>query len=100
MRSFDPVRWLVVACALMSAAGGLHAVVVAQTRFVPAARFRNGELPLISVIGRVVTPGVSMSISRNEMPSCFAPELSVRTRQNIMSALSANVVHTLAPSTM
>ena len=41
---------------------------------------QNGEVPLISRIGRTSTPGACMSISRNEMPSCFF-DLSVRTRQ-------------------
>ena len=37
-------------------------------------------------IGRTVMPGVFMSISRNEMPSCFLALGSVRTRQKIQSA--------------
>ena len=46
---------------------------------------QNGELPLISLIGRVSTPGDVMSNRMNEMPSCFFA-LSVRTRQKIQSA--------------
>ena len=49
---------------------------------------QNGLSPLISLIGRVSTPGSRMSISTNEMPSCFL-EGSVRTRQKHQSALSA-----------
>ncbi len=40
-------------------------------------------------IGRTVMPGVFMSISRNEMPSCFFAAGSVRTRQKIQSAYCA-----------
>ncbi len=43
---------------------------------------QKGELPLISLIGRVSTPGEVMSKRTNEMPSCFFA-LSVRTRQKI-----------------
>ncbi len=49
---------------------------------------QNGLSPVISWIGRVSTPGVVMSISTNEMPSCFL-DVSVRTRQKHQSALSA-----------
>ena len=49
---------------------------------------QNGLSPLISLIGRVSTPGRRMSISTNEMPSCFFV-VSVRTRQKHQSALSA-----------
>ncbi len=51
------------------------------------------------MIGRTVMPGVFMSISRNEMPSCFFAPLSVRTRQNIMSAYWPSVVHVFWPFT-
>ena len=50
---------------------------------------QNGDLPEISVIGRVLTPGVAMSKSTKLMPLCFLAALSVRTRQKIQSALSA-----------
>ena len=46
---------------------------------------QNGDEPEISLIGRVSTPGVVMSISTNEMPSCFFVK-SVRTRQKHQSA--------------
>jgi hypothetical protein len=49
---------------------------------------QNGLSPEISWIGRVSTPGVVMSISTKEMPSCFF-EVSVRTRQKHQSALLA-----------
>jgi hypothetical protein len=49
---------------------------------------QNGESPEMSLIGRVSTPGVRMSNTMNEIPPCFAV-VSVRTRQNIQSALSA-----------
>jgi len=48
---------------------------------------RNGELPLISLIGATETPGLSMS-NREERDrrSCFGAFVSVRTRQKIQSA--------------
>jgi hypothetical protein len=49
---------------------------------------QNGELPEISRIGLVDTPGECMSNSRNVIPPCLAAG-SVRTRQKIQSALSA-----------
>ena len=49
---------------------------------------QKGEWPEISRIGRVETPGLSMSNSRKLMPPCLVV-LSVRTRQKIQSALSA-----------
>ena len=50
-------------------------------------------------IGRTVMPGVVMSISRNEMPSCFFAAGSVRTRQKIQSAYCASVVQVFCPLT-
>ena len=41
---------------------------------------QNGEVPLISLIGRTSTPGACMSIKRKLIPSCFF-DVSVRTRQ-------------------
>ena len=41
--------------------------------------------PSSMMIGRTVTPGVFMSISRKEMPSCGLASVSVRTRQKIQS---------------
>ncbi len=58
---------------------------------------QKGEEPLISLMGRTVTPGVSMSMRRKVMPECFGASKSVRTRMNIQSALSANEVHTFCP---
>ena len=49
---------------------------------------QNGDLPEISTIGRVVTPGDAMSNSTKLMPVCFFAVL-VRTRQKIQSASSA-----------
>ena len=49
---------------------------------------QNGLSPQISLIGRVSTPGVVMSISTKLMPSCFLV-VSVRTRQKHQSALLA-----------
>src|SRR6195952_5851766 len=59
---------------------------------------QNGELPLISLIGRVSTPGDFMSISRKEMPSCLRV-LSVRTRQKHQSAYCAPEVQIFCPLT-
>jgi hypothetical protein len=52
------------------------------------------------MIGRTVTPGDFMSISRNEMPACAFAVGSVRTRQKIQSACWASVVQVLWPLTM
>ena len=49
---------------------------------------QNGDLPEISLIGFVLTPGDVMSISTKLMPVCFFA-VSVRTRQKIQSASSA-----------
>ena len=49
---------------------------------------QNGEAPEMSLIGRASTPSLSISMSKKEMPSCLTVE-SVRTRQKIMSHLSA-----------
>ena len=50
---------------------------------------QNGDLPEISRIGLVDTPGVRMSNRMKLMPRCFDAAGSVRTRQKIQSALSA-----------
>ena len=50
-------------------------------------------------IGLTVTPGCSMSISRNEMPACFGPPTEVRTRQKIRFAYWAQLVHSFVPVT-
>src|SRR5689334_7226118 len=49
---------------------------------------QKGEEPLISRIGLVETPGVSMSNNRKLIPPCL-DSVEVRTRQKIQSALSA-----------
>ena len=55
--------------------------------------------PSISTIGRTVTPGDFMSISRNEMPVCGLPSVEVRTRQKIHSPYCPSVVHVFWPLT-
>ena len=50
-------------------------------------------------MGRTVTPGLVMSMSRKEMPCCFFAAGSVRTRQKIQSAYWANVVQVFCPLT-
>ena len=57
---------------------------------------QNGDAPLISLIGRTDTPGVSISINRKVMPACFT-SVFVRTSRNIQSALSPYDVHTFWP---
>ena len=52
------------------------------------------------MIGRTVTPGVFMSISRKEMPSCGFTSVLVRTRQKIQSPQCANEVQVFWPFTM
>jgi ribosomal protein S8 len=49
---------------------------------------QKGDSPEMRRMGRVSTPGVRMSKTMKEMPPCLAV-VSVRTRQNIQSALSA-----------
>ena len=60
---------------------------------------QNGDAPLMSLIGRTLTPGTSMSMSTNVMPACFF-SVFVRTRMNILSALSPYDVHTFCPFKM
>ena len=62
---------------------------IGLVRLTLSKRFRRRRRPLISLIGRVVTPGLAMSNRTKLMPSCLLPLLSVRTRQKIQSALSA-----------
>jgi hypothetical protein len=58
--------------------------------FTPSKKVsQKGDLPEIRRIGLVETPGQVMSNSRKEMPRCLGAAKSVRTRQKIMSALSA-----------
>ncbi|MCY1443662.1 hypothetical protein D9M71_600880 [compost metagenome] len=52
------------------------------------------------MIGRTLTPGDFMSISRKEMPRCILASGSVRTRQKIQSALWPRVVQVFWPLTM
>jgi hypothetical protein len=40
-------------------------------------------------MGRMLIPGVSVSISNSEMPACLRALGSVRTRQNILLATCA-----------
>jgi hypothetical protein len=56
--------------------------------------------PSAMMIGFTVMPGVFMSISRNEMPSCGLALGSVRTRQKIQSAQWPIVFQVLDPFTM
>ena len=46
------------------------------------------EPPPISRIGRVVTPGVVMSMSRKLIPCCFGTSVLVRTSAKMQSDLS------------
>ena len=56
--------------------------------------------PSAMMIGFTVMPGVFMSISRNEMPSCGFDFESVRTRQKIQSAQWPIVFQVFDPFTM
>ncbi len=60
---------------------------------------QNGDAPLMSLIGRTCTPGLSMSIRRKLMPACLTLG-SVRTSRNIQSALSPYDVQTFCPFRM
>ncbi len=55
--------------------------------------------PSMRAIGRTVMPGVFMSMSRNEIPSCERPSVEVRTRQNIQSARCPRVFQVFWPLT-
>ena len=56
--------------------------------------------PSIEMIGRTVMPGVFMSTSRNEMPSCrFAAFGLVRTSRKHQSAWCAVEVQIFCPFT-
>ena len=55
--------------------------------------------PSSMVMGRTVTPGVLMSMSRKEMPAWALPVRSVRTRQKIQSACWARVIQVFWPFT-
>ena len=59
-------------------------------RLTAMARFarRVINIPWFERVGRVLTPGLVMSISKKLMPVCLAA-VSVRTRQKIQSASSA-----------
>ena len=82
-----------------------------QPLFSSPMRFSTGTLtsvrytvlisrpPSMVTMGRTSTPGARMSISTNEIPSCGLTSVSVRTRQNIMSAQCAVVVQVLVPLT-
>ena len=61
--------------------------------------WQNSELPLMSSMGVTVTPVLSMSSTRKEMPSCLEARGSVRTRQKIQSAPSAPDVQIFEPFT-
>ena len=50
---------------------------------------QKGDLPLIKVIGLVLTPAEAMSISKKLIPLCFGSCGPVLTRAKIQSALSA-----------
>ena len=75
-----------------------RALATSQPRFSVPTRFsfstrtsskkvsQKGDLPLISVMGRVLTPGVAMSNRTKLMPRCLGASGSVRTRQKIQSA--------------
>ena len=60
---------------------------------------QNGLVPLIMVIGRTSTPGVSMSISMKLMPLCLSL-LSVRTMAKHLSAHWPPLVQVFWPLTM
>ena len=59
----------------------------------------NGSSQHMSVSGCTVMPGVSFSISRNEIPRCFGASGSLRTRTNSHSANCAPEVQIFCPLT-
>jgi hypothetical protein len=58
---------------------------------------QKGDVPEISRMGLVVTPGWSIVISMKLMPSCLGASGSVRTRMNIQSAVAAPEVQIFWP---
>ena len=50
---------------------------------------QNGEAPAISLIGRASTPGVFMSISRKQMPSCFLAGVGAHQAEAPVGVLGA-----------
>ena len=56
--------------------------------------------PSSVMIGRTVTPGLLMSMSRKLMPACLRAAGSVRTRKKPQSACWASVVQVFWPLTM
>ncbi len=75
------------------------------TRFSAGTRTSSNQTSLTSwtpssvMMGWTLTPGVFMSMSRNEMPACALPSGRVRTRQKIQSAYWASVVQVFWPLT-
>ena len=75
------------------------------TRFSTGTRTFSSQTSLTSwapssvMIGRTVTPGLRMSISRKLMPDCLRAAGSVRTRKNPQSACCASVVQVFWPLT-
>ena len=55
--------------------------------------------PSNSTMGRTLTPGLFMSISKKLMPVCGLPSLLVRTRQKIQSPYWPKVVQVFWPLT-
>ncbi|MNR60684.1 hypothetical protein D3C85_1822290 [compost metagenome] len=51
------------------------------------------------MIGRTLTPGEAMSISRKLIPVCGLPSVDVRTRQKIHSPYWPSVVQVFWPLT-
>lgn len=71
----------------------------AGTRTPSKSVSQKGEAPLMRRMGRVLMPGVLMSMRRKLMPWCLGASGSVRTRQNIQSDRCACDVQIFRPST-
>ena len=69
------------------------------TRTLSKNTSQNSSCSSMLMIGRTVIPGVAMSTSRKEMPSCFLACLSVRTSRKIQFASVASVVQIFWPLT-
>ena len=89
--------WLSSALATVQPSLTVLTTFLAGTRTSVRKVSQNGDEPLMSLIGRVSTPGVSMSIRMKVMPRCLGASGSVLTSMNIQSAKLAYEVQIFWP---
>src|SRR6056300_1037469 len=101
----DSIEDISVRSCLRSSFATSHPLLSSPTRFsfgtltLSKKVWQNSDSPLINSIGLTDTPSLAISISKKLIPCCLGADGSVRTRQNIQSALCALVVHILVPFT-